>query len=291
MLQRLAESAFVWPLVVLVGIFMVVPIGIAVVHSFDNWNPGYSTSFIGLSNYSTAFHSPIVRQIAGNELIYLIGVPLWAGCPLIIAVLLYDRVPAAGVFRTIFFFPSVLSPAVIGIVFEALLAPDGIVNTTLQRIGLGFLARAWIDSALLVKPSIITIVLWFSLGVGVLIYSAGLSAVPTDLFEAAQVDGATWWQRLRYVMIPAIRPLVVLNIVLNLGAVAMLFGYIFVLTQGGPGYSSASIDWNIYETAINYGEFGLAAAESVLVLVALALIVVVGFRIARRLQAPRLVEP
>jgi ABC-type sugar transport system permease subunit len=280
---QMLESMFTWPLIFLVGLFMIVPILDTVVHSFYNWNPGYSTVFTGLTNYSEVFHSAIIRQVAVNELVLVIGVPLWAGVPLVIALMLYDRVPGAGIFRTIFFFPAVLSPAVIGIVFNSLLQPDGTLNDTLRHFGLGFLAHDWIDSASLVKPSLIFIVAWFSLGFGVLIYGAALSSVPIELFEAAEVDGATWFQQLRYVMFPAIRPMVLLNIVLNFGNVFLLFGYIFVLTHGGPGYSSTTIDWNIYQTAVLFGQFGLAAAESVLVLVIFVLVIIGGLRLGKRI--------
>lgn len=273
---------FVWPLIFLVGLFMLVPIAESVAHSFSAWNPGYSNVFTGFQNYSDLLRSPIVHQIARNELVLVLGVVVWAGVPLVIALMLYDRVPGAGIFRTIFFFPAVLSPAVIGIVFSALLRPQGILNTTLRRFGLGHLAHNWIDSATLVKPSLIVIIAWFSLGFGVLIYGAALSSVPPELFEAAELDGATWFQRLRYVMFPAIKPMVFLNIVLNFGNIFLLFGYIFVLTQGGPGYSSTTIDWDIYQNAVLYGHFGLAAAESVLVLVTVALVIVVGLRLGRR---------
>jgi ABC-type sugar transport system permease subunit len=276
------ESVFIWPLIFLVGFFMLVPILESVVHSFYNWNPGYSSVFTGLTNYSDLFGSPVLRQVAVNELVLVIGVPLWAGVPLLIALMLYDRVPGAGVFRTIFFFPAVLSPAVIGIVFSTLLRPDGILNGALRQLGVGFLAHNWIDSATLVKPSLIFIIAWFSLGFGVLIYGAALSAVPPELFEAAEVDGATWFQQLRYVMFPAIKPMVFLNIVLNFGNVFLLFGYIFVLTQGGPGHSSTTIDWDIYQKATLFGQFGLAAAESVLVLVTVVLVIVGGLRLGKR---------
>jgi multiple sugar transport system permease protein len=278
----LLESVFVWPLIFLVGLFMLVPIVEAAVHSVYEWNPGYTSQFTGLTNYSDLLQSPTVREILKNELVLVLGVPLWAGFPLVISLMLYDRVPGAGIFRTIFFFPAVLSPAVIGIVFSALLRPDGVLNTTLRHFHLGSLAHNWIDSGGLVKPSLIFIVTWFSLGFGVLIYGAALSSVPPELFEAAEMDGASWYQRLRYVMLPVIKPMVFLNIVLNFGNVFLLFGYIFVLTQGGPGFASTTIDWDIYQNVIVNGRFGLAAAESVLVLVAIALVMTIGLRLGRR---------
>jgi multiple sugar transport system permease protein len=266
----------------LVGLFVVLPASIAIVRSFFDWQPGSESPFVGLDNYREVVGAPVFREIVVNELIFMIGVPLWAGVPLLVTFLLYEGVPFAGVLRTIFMLPTALSPVVMGILFGALLRPDGILNTTLESLGLGFLERQWVDDPDLVKPVIIIVVIWFAMGFGVLLYSAALSAVPPELFEAAEVDGAGWIQRLLYIMIPAIFPVFVLNLVFNIATVFLLFGYVFVLSRGGPGYASTTLDWDIYEKAFDRGEFGLAAAESALLLVAMFVILLVTVRVARR---------
>lgn len=253
-------------MLLLVGCFVLAPLSTAIFRSFFAWNPGYASPFVGFRNYGVVFHSPAFAQIVKNEAIFMLGVPLWAGMPLFIALLLYERVPFAGFFRAMFLIPTALSPVIMGILFRSILRPDGILNSTLKSSGLGFLAHDWIDSPSLVKPVIILVVIWYTLGFGVLLYSAALSAVPVEIFEAAEIDGASWFRRLIHIMLPAIRPMFVLNLIFNVATVFLLFGYVYVLTQGGPGYASTTLDWDIYENAFQNGNFGVAAAESALLL-------------------------
>jgi ABC-type sugar transport system permease subunit len=281
--RGLLDSIFIWPMLVLIGTFVLVPTGIAIYRSFTNWQPGAESPWVGLANYAELVASDVVHQVAKNEAFYMIGVPLWAGVPLVIALLLYERVPASGLFRLIFFFPAILSPVIIGIVFRALLRPDGIINSILGSIGLESLQHNWIDSASLVKPTLLVVVLWYTMGFGVVLYSAALSAVPPEQFEAAEIDGATWFQRLRFVMLPAILPMFILNFVFSVGTVFLLFGYIYVLTSGGPGYASASIDFEIYQNSIVNGYFGLAAAESVLLLLTMTVVLIGAVTVGSRL--------
>jgi ABC-type sugar transport system permease subunit len=283
LLRKVGESIFIWPMLVLVGTLVLVPTAIAVWRSFYDWDPGYESPFVGLDNYRAIVESELVREIARNELVYLIGVPLWAGLPLVVALLMYERVPAVGVFRTIFFFPAVLSPVVIGILFRSLLRPDGLVNSVLGSVGLESLQRNWIDDPSLVKPVIICVVAWYSMGFGVLFYSAALSSIDPQVFEAAEIDGASWIRRLWHIMIPSILPMFVLNLVFSVGSVFLLFGYIYTLTQGGPGYSSTTIDFDIYQNALNFGDFALSSAESVVLLLIMSTVLTAAVFVGRRM--------
>jgi ABC-type sugar transport system permease subunit len=273
LLRRSVESLYLWPMVLLLGFTILVPTVLAVVGSFRDWNPGYESPFVGLENYREVLDSRVFREIVGNTIVLALGVPLWVVVPLIVAVLLHERVPFPGVFRTIFFFPAVLSPVIIGLMFRGLLRPDGSVNATLESVGLDALAKPWISDPDWVKPVFVLIVLWYSLGFGVLLYSAALSAVPQEQVEAAMLDGANWWQRIRYVILPAIAPTFLINTIFSAATVFLLFGYVYVLTQGGPGYASTTIDFDIYQNAMNFGYYGYAAAESVLLLVTMTVVV------------------
>lgn len=280
--RTLLESAFIWPMLVLLGTLVLAPAVYAIFRSFYDWSPGYESPFVGIDNFKELFSSSVFREIGRNELFFMVGVPIWAGVPLVVALLLFERVPFAGAFRTIFFFPAVLSPVILGLVFRSLLRPDGIVNSTLESIGLGGLAQNWIDEPALVKPVIILVALWYSMGFGVIFYSAALSTVPTELFEAAELDGASWWQRLRYVVLPRILPIFLLNVVFSVATVFLLFPYSFVLTRGGPGFTSTTIDYDIYANSFQFGYFGLAAAESVLLLLVMLGVLAALFRFGRK---------
>ena len=217
-----------------------------------------------------------------NEAVFLIGVPIWVLLPLVIALFLHDRVPIAGIVRTIIFFPAVASPAILGIFFRSVLSSTGLLNTILRDIGLGFLAKNWLSDPALVKPMIIAVIAWATTGIGVVIFSAALSAMEPHLIEAADVEGASSWQKLRFVILPTLRPVIDLYAALMvLNVFVGLFAWIFVLTGGGPGFASTTLDYDIYQHALTYGQFGLAAAESVYLLAVVIVLVVLAQRIRR----------
>lgn len=282
--RRLAigEHAFVVPVVVIVALGCLVPTGSVIYHAFTNWQPGYPSPFVGLSNFIALAKSPTFHQILGNQAFFLLGLPLWTLLPLVIATMLHERVPAPGVFRTIFFFPATASPALIGVLFTFMLGPTGPLDTLLRDIGLNSLARDWLVDPAWVRPVIIGVLAWASMGTGVVIFSAALSTVPVELFEAAQVDGASWWQRFRYVALPSLRSVIQLWVVILVITVFVaIFPWIYTLTRGGPGYSSTTMDYDIYQNALQYGYFGTAAAEAVYLLVIVGVVIAVGAGIGR----------
>ena len=262
--RRVAELPYLLPVVALLAGFTFVPAGIAWAHAFTAWNPGTESPFVGLDNFRILFDDPTFREVLRNQAVFLLGVPVWVLMPLALSLLLYERVPAPGLFRTILFFPAVLPPAIIAIMFRSLLAPDGLVNEVLRKAGLGGLAQPWLDSAEIVKLSLIGLLAWAGLGVGVVMFGAALSSVSPELFEAAALDGASFGQRLRYVVMPGIRGTIVLYTVLQVLTVFLfLFAWIYVLTNGGPGFSSTTMDFDIFSRSMAQGFFGVAAAESI----------------------------
>ena len=160
----------------------------------------------------------------------------WVLLPLALALFLYERVPFAGVARTLIFYPAVASPAILGIFFRGVSAPTGLLNSVLGAVGLDGLEQNWLADPKLVKPVLICIIAWATAGVGVIIFSAALSAMEPSLLEAAEVEGASAWQRIKWVVFPALRPVIDLYVALMVLTVFVgMFGWIYVLTGGGPG--------------------------------------------------------
>jgi ABC-type sugar transport system permease subunit len=273
---RLADLGFAAPITVLIVVLIVVPTVTAIVYSFTDWDPGYSSPFIGLANYTQLLRSPDFHQILFNQLYLLLGLPVWLFLPLVVAYMLYDRVPVTGLFRTIYFFPSTAAPALVGILFASLLTPGGPLDAFLGLIGIHS-PPDWLVSVTWVKPVLMAVLLWATLGVGVVIYSAGLSSVPAELFEAAEIDGASWWQKLRFIVLPGLLKLIELwAVILVITVFVAMFPWVYTLTRGGPGYASTTMDYDIYQNALSFGYFGLAAAEMVIMLIFIAVILVVG---------------
>jgi multiple sugar transport system permease protein len=279
------------PVVVLEVLVFFLPLIFITVKSFYDWEPGAASPFVGFSNYSTLFGQPEFWQVVRNQLFYLLGVPLWVIAPLFVAYLLREHVRFAGGFRTIYFIPAVMSPAIVGLVFRSLLASNGPLDASLHNIGLGFLAKPWLTDAALVKPVIIVLVLWGGFGTGVLIFSAALNAVPQEIFEASRIDGAGFWTELWRIALPSISPTVLLWTMFQVLSIFLfMFSWIFVLTNGGPGLASTTMDFSVYQTFITFGFFGAAAAESVvlmIMIIAVALVFVVIPRLARLVVSRR----
>jgi multiple sugar transport system permease protein len=280
---QLREIVFVTPVTLLVALVILIPTVTVVVFSFTAWNPGFESPFVGADNYVQLAKSSAFLQILRNQAFFLATVlPLGVLAPLVLAVLLHERVPFPGAFRTIYFFPAVVSPAVIGILFTFLLTPDGPLDATLEALGLGSWTRLWLVDPVWVKPVVTLIFLWGSIGVGVVIFGAGLSAIPPELLELAELDGPSWWQRFFRVILPALSHLVVLWVVILLiSTFVAMFPWIFTTTRGGPGFASTTLDFDIYRNSLRFGFFGLAAAEVVYLLIIIGVIVGLGARTFR----------
>ena len=283
------------PLVILEVAVFFLPLIFITVKSFYNWQPGAASPFVGFGNYTTLFGQSAFWQVVRNQLFYLLGVPLWVIAPLLVAYMLREQVRFAGVFRTIYFIPAVMSPAIVGLVFRSLLADTGPVDASLPKIGLGFLAKPWLTDATLVKPVIIVLVLWGGFGTGVLIFSAALNAVPQDIFEASRLDGAGFWTELWRIALPSIWPTVLLWTMFQVLSIFLfMFSWIFVLTNGGPGLASTTMDFSVYQTFFTFGFFGAAAAQSVvlmIMIIVVALVFVLISWLVRRALSRRGTEP
>lgn len=279
----LAALPYVAPLIVAAALVVLAPALWGLSRSVFNWQPGSSSPYVGLDNFHLLANSTTFRTILVNEGVYLLGLPIWTILPLLIAVFLFTRVRFAGLIRTLIFLPAVVSPALLGIMFTPILAPSGLVNTTLRSAGVGGLAHAWVDDPSLVKPTIIVLLAWANVGLGVAIFTAALTSIQPEFLDAAAVAGATSWQRIRYVILPGIRRTLILWMTFQaLGVFLWLFGLIFALTAGGPGNSSTSIDYDIFTNTITNGIFGVGAAESVYLLGMVIAIAVIAWVIGRR---------
>jgi multiple sugar transport system permease protein len=273
-LRTASDSFFVIPALATIAAILLIPTIIGIYRSFTNWEPGSPVKWVGIQNYQSLFADDTFHAVLINSLIYFIGVPFGVIIPLLIALMLYERTPKPTFFRTIYLFPLVFSTAILGLLFQSILNPDGLLNAFLKGIGLGAFALDWLDNPDIVKFAIIGVSLWGSLGMGVLIFHAALSAIPPELFEAAELDGAGWWRKLRYVMIPGIRPVLEGMIVVStVGVFIGYFGLVKVLTNGGPNNASATMDFDLYERAFSLFDYAGSAAESAVLLVLVALIV------------------
>ncbi len=287
-----AALLLIVPIVVLEVAVLFGPLLYIAYRSFFDWQPGGFSTFIGIENYTEIFSNPAFWQVVGNQFFYLLGLPLWVIAPLIVAFLLREKVAGAGFFRSIYFLPAVMSPAIVALVFRALLSGDGPVNSLLHIVGLGDLARPWLADEAAVKPVIIILVLWAGFGTGVLIFAAALSAVPKHLFEAARLDGVGFWGEFWHIAVPSIRPTIVLWMIFQVISIFLfMFSWVYVLTRGGPGLASATMDFAIYQEFMRFGFFGSAAAQSVVLVLLIVLVAAVGAIVVKLVGRERTPRP
>jgi multiple sugar transport system permease protein len=263
--------AFLVPMLLFMLVFMAYPVASVIRYSFTSWDGMGKIDFVGLANFRAIFGSSEFWQVFRNNVYFLlVGVPVWTLFPLVIAVVLFEEIKGSGFFKSAFFFPSIFSPVIVGLLFRNFFAYDGPINAVLRAVGLESLALEWLASGATSIPIIIIVINWAGFGAATLIYLAGMSTIEISIFESARLDGAGWWRRLTAIMLPMIRRVVQLQIVLNIiYAFTQLFSYVFVMTNGGPGYESTVVEYFIYIKAFRSNQLGYACA------IALVLFVVV----------------
>jgi ABC-type sugar transport system permease subunit len=205
-----------------------------------------------------------VHQVFVTNLKFLVAIPVVIFAGLFTAVLLYQEVWGWRFFRIVFFLPSVLSASVIGLMFRSAFTLNGPINTALISLGLtpiNFFARA--NMAILV---VVLALIWAGFGYAMMILLSGLMTIDSDLFAAAEVDGAGWWQRFWYIIIPSIRQqLAFVSIINTLYTFTSLFGFIFVMTAGGPLYSTTTLDYLVYQKAFSASDMGQGSALAIII--------------------------
>jgi ABC-type sugar transport system permease subunit len=260
------QSRLIGTLAVLPGFFIVIgfmafPIAFAFFISFTKTN-GLKFDWRGLDNYIAIFSDPIVHQVFLNNFKFLISVPLVITAGLLSAILLFERTRGWKFFRLIFFLPNVLSVAVIGLMFKNFFGYDGAVNQFRGVFGEEPI-QFFIDADYSIAIIVLALV-WAGFGFQSLLLLAGLTSINPAVFEAAAIDGAGWWRRLWSITLPNIRKVLGFVFIINiLYTFTGLFGFVFVITAGGPGYETTTIDYLVYLRAFSSNNLGSGSALAV----------------------------
>jgi ABC-type sugar transport system permease subunit len=182
--------------------------------------------------------------------------------------LIFQRTPGWSFFRSVFFLPYIISPIIVGQIFREILSPQGPINAILKFLKLDFLALTWFGDPKTVLWAVVFVALWSFNGLGVITYLAGFATISEDLFDAAAIDGATFWGKLLHIILPIMKPIIGYWAVLCTGGMLLwMFPFIFALTQGGPGYSSMLPEYLVYQVAFKFFERGYGTAIGVVLFV------------------------
>jgi ABC-type sugar transport system permease subunit len=266
--RLLAALCFLLPAAAVLLVLRIVPIGQAFTLSFTRWNGVGDPLFVGLDNFEQVLADPVFWSALRNNLLILLSLPLWVLGPLLIAAIIAAGVPGAKFFRLMVFLPAVLSPVVVGAYYNVILRYNGPFNAFLDAVGLGALRMQWLNDPNTALLTVVLILVWATLGIGVLIYLAALAQVNPELYDAAELDGAGWFQQQRDITIPQTRRTIEFWFVIVLiSTFTTVFPFIYTLSRGGPGYSTYTLDYYVYEAAFFGGSFGYASAVGMVLLI------------------------
>lgn len=281
---RLVGYLYALPALVVFGAFLLWPILRAVSLSFYEWDGLTQGTWAGLDNYRALLTDEELRAPFGHALVLVV---FFSVLPVVLGLALAGLMARAhvrglGFFRTVVFLPQVVAMVVVGIAWSAIYAPEGPLNDVLSGLGLDGLTRAWLGDEALALPSVGLVGTWVGTGLCVVLFLAGLTRVPRELYESARLDGAGPVREFLAVGLPALRGEIAVAATLTVIAALRTFDLVFVMTSGGPGGRTRVPSYEVYDRAFNAGEVGSAAAIAV-VLTALIMVVTVGInRFAER---------
>jgi multiple sugar transport system permease protein len=277
---RLFPYLALLPATLFVVVLMVVPIVATITHSFTNWD-GVTSNFIGMKNFILIVHNPIVSEVFLNSILFLVSVPLILIASLLTAVLVYEKVTGWRVFRFLFFIPNVLSPAIVGALFSTFFLPAGAADQALSGLGLGNFA--WLSNPWTARLVVVIALVWTSFGFGMVVILSAMSTIDVALYDAAAIDGASWWRRLWHITVPMVSgSLQFLSVINVIYTFTSLFSFVYVITAGGPGFATTTVDYYTYLTTFENGQFGYGSALAVMLFLIVLLLTVAQIKLFPR---------
>jgi len=257
--KNLVAYGLVAPYWIHFSIFMAYPLIFSLILVFHKWDVYTPMQFVGLRNFVRLFQDDLFLQSLLNTLLFLlIHIPLQIVAALLFSVLLNEKIRARGFFRAAYFMPVVISGVVISLLWQQLYSQEnGVLNLLLAHIGLPKIP--WLISPEWAMSSIAIMATWKNVGLYIVLFLAGLQTIPSYLYEAADIDGASVWQKFRSITLPMLNPTVLLVMILSTIGGFSLFIEPYMLTGGGPMNRTLSAMLYIYKQAFYFNRMGYAA--------------------------------
>lgn len=272
--RSIGLATVAWAAVGLYATFLVYPVVSSFLTSFTDRNPlRRSSSFVGLDNYvELAGDHRLLRSLVFTLTVTVFVAVVSNVLGLLIAMLLNRPRANYRLMRTLIFIPQVLSGVIVAFIWRSILTQNGLLNATLQNLGLTDRAVSWLGTTELATLSICVVVSWMTTAFAIVIYTASLQSIPLDLYEAARIDGAGRFDQFRHITLPMIAPGTTISVTLSLITTLKLYDVIAVLTGGGPANSTKSVAYYLIDVAFTGNRFGYASAVAMLLLGLTALI-------------------
>ncbi|RIX52350.1 sugar ABC transporter permease [Paenibacillus nanensis] len=276
---------FILPALILYSVFVMVPTFSSVYLSFTSWD-GLSSDirYIGLDNFKEIWESPRVHNALKNTIIVAVALVLLENVVALLLAILVDQVRwLRNFFRSIFYFPVLMSGIIMGFIWMIILNYNfGVVNQLLDMLGLGAVKTDWLGDPDFALLSIILSTVWKSSGYYMIIYLAGLQGIPQELLEAASIDGAGKWKQFRHVTFPLLAGATTVCVMLSMIGSLKLFDQIAVMTNGGPGFATETLTYIIYKVAFGEGRQGFGTALAIVLFALILVISLIQIRVLRK---------
>jgi len=260
---------FVAPaLLVYVG-FVLLPVVLAAYYSVFKWNGlGPLEDFVGIDNYVRALSDPVFIGAMGHNLFFVVASLIVQGpIALGVALLLNRAIKGRSVFRVIIFIPYVLSEVISAVAWLLILQPRGPFDAVMEAVGLGGLRQLWLADLDVVIWTLLAVISWKYVGFAIILFLAGLQGVPDELTEAAQIDGASWWQVQRHITIPLLGPTIRIWAFLSIIGSLQLFDMVWVMTGGGPANASSTMATYMIQFGFQRSQLGFGSAIAVILFI------------------------
>lgn len=273
---------YILPMFIVLLLVIIIPIIYVVVQSFYTTFANESI-FVGFRNYELAFGDELLFTALKNNLKLFLCVPVLTILSLAIASVLYNKIRGWRFYRSVIFIPYILAIPVVGIVFSYLLQYNGVINTVLRGAGLDNIAMDWLGDPDLAFPSVAVVIMWKQIGFGVVLFLARMMSIDRALYESADVDGASGMQKFFHITIPQTKSIIEFYVIITLiEMLSWVFNFIYVMTAGGPGNATLVLEYLIYKKSFGGGDFNIAMAISVILLIIASILIVIHQIVMRK---------
>lgn len=283
--KKIYPFLYIIPVFIFLLIYFYYPLFFSLGISLFKWSaivPLDQAEFIGFNNYIELFKDPIFWISFKNTIIFVTGgiiIQNLFGFALAL-VLYFFKIKGSKLWRSIIFFPAILSPIIVGLIFRLIVAKEGLLNQILGGIGLGFLQKIWLGNTITPIFVITLVSAWQWTGYNMVIYYAGLQAMPRDLLEAATIDGCNWYQSIFKVIIPLLSFTITIAMVLNIIGGFKVFDIIYVMTGGGPAhYSDALTTYMFFVSFASKGSSQMGYASAIAIVITFVIFILALLRI------------
>jgi len=272
------------PLLILLAVFILYPVCANLVMSLFKWNGIKKPKFIGFENYINMFKDETFWVSIKNTAILLLYIPLGVIVPIIISAILREGLKGWPFFRAALYLPNILGYVIMGSICNIVFRKTGPINNILVALGLDVLTRDWLMSPKLALSSLgLVYGVWLRLGFGCIFFLAAMSGIDESLYEAAKIDGAKWWKTFFNVTLPSIKFSIEFWVVLSfIEVLARAFPFIYTFTNGGPGFSTFTLEYGIYSSGFVAFKMGYASAWASVLFVFCAIIAICQVQLMKK---------